>query len=150
MSKKRPTSFPLNQDSQLSQHIARSDLPFRKRESLTWRGRGGRFRGVRGGGGAAGAAGAARGGGGATGALEGLGLAAGGARRGAVANVGGDNVRPVADGDTERRLADEEASVVWCAAKGASSSNASKDSQTGQTFPLQGWIAGITCSIMIS
>ena len=40
--------------------------------------------------------------------------------------------------------------VAVLVAKGTSADNAAKDSQTGQTLPLQGWIAGTTRSRMVA
>ena len=67
---------------------------------------------------------------------------AGAAGRGASVGPITEDAGPVAG------VADVDASVVGPVSKAASANNAAKASHTGQTFPLQGWIAGTTRSRM--
>jgi hypothetical protein len=151
---KAPTAFPRHQDRQSSQQIARSLLPFSKRESIILIGRGGAARPA-----AGGAAGPVAAGGGVASPLADDGA------EGAVAGDGAEG--PVAGGRPvdETEVADDGAAGPVAAGGGvaspladdgaeglvagvASAYNAAKDSQTGQTLPLQGRIAGTTRSRM--
>jgi hypothetical protein len=168
---KAPTAFPRYQYRHPSQQIARSHLPFSKRESIICVGDGGAAGPVPGGGGAtrpladdAAEGPVAAGGGvaspladdGAEGPVAGGGRGAAGAsgslarddaEGAAVANgsaaellaAGGGGARPVADDNAEGPVA-----------KAASADNAAKDSQTGQTIPLQGEIVDTTRSRMVA
>ena len=102
------------------------NLPFSKRESIIFIGRGGAA--MPGGGDIAEkalAGGAAR-------------PVAGAADEDASVGPTTEGARPVAG------AAGRDADAVGPVAKAASADNAAIDSQTGQTLPLQGWIAGTT------
>ena len=91
-------------------------------------------------------------------AANAVGPVAGGERGAAEAagSVADDEAEEHVDDDTDEGLvargtakpvagaADKDASAVGPVAKGASADNAAKDSQRGQTIPVQGWIAGDT------
>ena len=128
---KVPTAFPRHQCRHSSQQIARAHLPFSKRESIIFIGRGGAARPV-----AGGAAGP---------------VAAGSGVASLLADDGDEG--PVAGGGRGAAPAGDSAAkllAVGGGGKAASVDNAAKDSQTGQTFPLQGQIVGATRSIMVS
>jgi hypothetical protein len=149
---KAPTAFPRYQYRHPSQQIARSHLPFSKRESIICLGDGGAAGPVPAGGGVASpladdgaegpVAGGGRGAAGASGSLarddaEGAAVANGSAAE--LLAAGGGGARPVADDNAEGPVA-----------KAASADNAAKDSQTGQTIPLQGEIVDTTRSRMVA
>ena len=60
---------------------------------------------------------------------------------------GGGRVRP---GGGARSVADDNAERPVAGGTGRDAGNAAKDSQTGQIFPVQGGMAGTTCSRMVA
>jgi hypothetical protein len=108
------------------------NLPFSKRESIIFIGRGG----------------AARPGGGDIAEKP---LAGGAARPVAGAADEDASVGPITQGARSvAGAAGRDASAAGPVAKAASACNATKDSQSGQTLPPQGWIVGATRSRMVA
>ena len=138
---KVPTAFPWYQYPHSSQQTARAHLNFEKRESIIFMGRGGRV---------ADAATSVAGGATVPVADDAAEVpVADAAEADAAASVAGGATVPVADDAAEEPVADDVAE--WFAVDvAASADNAAKDSQTGQTFPLHGPIAGTTWACMVA